>query len=177
MAGFLGGLITGLLCAVVGMYLTWLFGRDDRRKARELDAAQIRIAGLEEERNQWRLMERFTPRIAVMGTPRNTQFVSVTDVVKFRVVEMEYLTANGSAVASQSVDQAGRSVQIPIDENKVTEVQNQGCDPTDGSFSMAFRLHIEVDGTMKPCLLPVKVAVNSLHRLEPMPLGMQLSEE
>lgn len=175
MAGFFGGLITGLICTVVGMYLMWLSGKGDRRKARELADAQIRIAQLVEERIKWEALERFTPRIAVGGTPTNSQFITVSDSVTFRVAEMDYLTSNGVKVCSQVVDRAGTGVQIPIDESKVTEVQKQGCDPKDGSFSMSFRIHIEVDGVMKPCLLPVKVAVNSAHKLEPMTLGMQLA--
>jgi len=72
------------------------------------------------------------------------------------------------------INRTGTCVQVPIDESKVTEVQKQGCDPKDGSFSMSFRIHIEVDGMTKPCLLPVGVAVNSAVKLEPLPLGMQL---
>jgi hypothetical protein len=173
MAGFLGGLVTGLVCAVIGIYLMWLAGKDDRKKARELAEAQIRIARLEEEKSKWQLLERFTPRITVRGMPTNDQFITVSDSVSFRVIKMDYLTANGVKVASQAVDRAGMDVQIPIDEFKATEVQKQGCDPEDGSFSMSFGIHVEVDGMTKTCLLPVKVAMNSAVKLEPM-LGMQL---
>jgi hypothetical protein len=175
MAGFLGGLITGLMCTVIGVYLTWLSGKGDRKKAKELADAQARIAQLEEEKRRWEVLERFTPRITVRGTPLNGQCITVTDSVPFRVAEVDYLNADGVPVSSQAVDLAGTSVQIAIDEAKVTEVQKQGCDPEDGSFSMSFRINIEVDGMTKSCLLPVKVAVNSAVKLESMPpLGMQL---
>ncbi|HYG98543.1 MAG TPA: hypothetical protein VD837_05375 [Terriglobales bacterium] len=175
MAGFFGGLIIGLICTFAGVTLTWLSGKGDRKKARELADAQARISELEEEKSKSEVLERFTPRIVVGGTPPSSQFITVTDSATFRVAEMDYLTSQGLKVSSQLVDRTGTSVQISIDESKVTEVQQQGCDPRDGSFSMSFRIHIEVDGVMKSCLLPVKVAVNSSVKLEPMPLGMQLS--
>jgi hypothetical protein len=160
-AGFIGGLITGLICTIVGVYLTWFSGKSDRRNAAELIEAQARIAQLEEEKNKWKALERFTPRIAVGVTPSNNQYIRVTDSATFRVTEMDYLTTNGVKVTSHFVDQAGLDIKIPIDDLKVTEVQEQGCDSGDGSFSMLFRIHIEVDGMMKPCLLPVRVAMNS----------------
>jgi len=174
MAGFFGGLITGLFFTAIGVYLTWVSGKVDRKKAKELADAQARIAQLEDEKKRWQALEGFTPRIEVRGTPRNGQFITVTDSLPFRVAEMDYLAADAVTVASQLVDQTGTSVNVPIDESKVSEVQKQGCDPEDGSFSMSFRIHIEVDGVTKPCLLPVKVAVNSSVKLEPMPLGMPL---
>jgi hypothetical protein len=173
MAGFFGGLITGLICTLVGIYLTWLAGKDDRRKARQLADAQTRISQLETEKSRREALEQFMPRIAVVGTPPSSQSITVTDSGRFRVAEMDYMTAEGVKVATQLVDRTGTVVQIPIDESSVTEVQKRGCDPRDGSFSMSFRIHIEVDGGMKPCLLPVKVAVNSVHKLEPMLLGAQ----
>lgn len=135
---------------------------------------QLEKQELEQEKNKWQLLERFAPRIAMGGMPPNNQFIKVTDSATFRVAEMDYLTGNGVKVSGQVVDRAGQGVQIPIDESKVTEVQKQGCDPGDGSFSMSFRIHIEVDGMIKPFLLPVKVAVNSKLSLEPMPLGTLL---
>lgn len=74
--------------------LVWLLGKRDRTKARKLTEAQERIAQLEEEKNKWQLLERFTPRITVRGTQTNGQFITVTDSVSFRVIEMDYLTAN-----------------------------------------------------------------------------------
>jgi hypothetical protein len=178
MAEFIGGLITGLVCMFVGIYLTWLSGKSDRTKAKELADAKIRIAQLEEEKNKWQLLERFAPRITVRGTPASGQFITVTDSAPFRVSEMDYLTADGIKIASQPVGQTGTGVQIPINESKVTEVQKQGCDPGDGSFSMSFGIRIEVNGMTKTCLLPVKVAVNSAVKLDPMPpLGMQLQKK
>jgi hypothetical protein len=135
---------------------------------------QLEKKELEQEKNKWQLLERFTPRIVVGGMPPNNQFIKVTDSATFRVVEMDYLSANGLKVSGQVVDRAGQGVQIPIDESKVTEVQKLGCDPGDGSFSMSFRIHIEVDGMTKPFLLSVRVAVNSKLSLEPMPLGTML---
>ena len=176
MAGFFGGLIIGLICTLVGIYLTWRAGKGDRKKARELADVQTRIAQLENEKRKWEVLERFTPRIAVRGVPPTSQFITVTDSVPFRVVEMDYLTADCVTVTSQFVNRAGTRVQIPIDEFKVTEVQKQGCDPGDGSFSMSLRIRIEVDGFTKSCFLPLKVAVNSSVKLEPMPLGMQLTQ-
>ncbi len=172
MVAFTIGLITGLVCGAVAVYLAWLSGRDDRTKARLLSDAQAKAALLEQEAKKWKALEGFTPRITVAGAPPHNQFITVTDSAEFRVIEMEYLTATGLEMANQSVDRAGRSVQIPIDESKVTKVQEQGCDPNDGSFSMSFRIHIAVDGMTKPFLLPVKVALNSAVKLEPMPLGL-----
>ncbi len=173
MTGFISALITGLICMGIGAYLTWLWGKTDRKKARELTGAQIRIAQLEDEKNKLQILERFTPRIAVSGMPRNNQFISVTDSVTFRVIAMDYLTADGLKVTDQLVDRAGTGVQIPINESKVTEVQEQGCDATDGSFPMSFRIHIEVDGMAKAFLLPVRAAVNSAVKLKPLPLGTE----
>jgi hypothetical protein len=177
MAGFISGLITGLICTVIGVYLTWLAGKGDRREAKELADAQLRIAQLEDEKNSWQALEGFTPRIALGGAPPTNQFITVTDSNLFRVAEMDYLNANGVEVASQLVNRAGTGVQISIDDSKVSEVQKQGCDPGDGSFSMSFRIHIEVNGRTKRFLLPVKVAVNSAVKLESMPLGMQLPKK
>ncbi len=146
------------------------------KQAQRLEADNKRLQSenktLEQDKTKWQL-ERFTPRIAIGGAPPSNQFITVTDAETFRVVEMDYLTANGTKAASQVIDRTGKGVQIPIDESKVTEVQKQGCDP-DGSFSMSFRLHLEVDGMVKPFLLSVRVGVNSTVGLEPMPLGAPL---
>jgi hypothetical protein len=172
MAGFIGGLTVGLICTATGVYVTWLRGKSDRRKATELADAQAKIAQLEEEKRNWQVLERFAPRIAVAGAPPNNQFIMVTNSAPFRVVEIDYLTAEGIKVTGHSVDRTGRGIQVPIDESKVTEVQKQGCDPSDGSFPMSFRIHVEFDGMTKAFLLPVTVAVNSALKLEPMPLGI-----
>ena len=146
------------------------------KQAQRLEADNKRLQSenktLEQDKTKWQL-ERFTPRIAIGGAPPSNQFITVTDTATFRVVEMDYLTANGTKAATQVIDQTGKGVQIPIDESKVTEVQKQGCDP-DGSFSMSFRLYLEVDGMVKPFLLSVRVGVNSKLGLEPMPLGTPL---
>jgi hypothetical protein len=177
MAGFVGGLVAGLICGVGGAYLMWLSGKGDRTKARMLSDAQIRITQLEQEKIKWQLLERFAPRIALRGTPTSGQFITVSDSGPFRVVQMDYLNAGGVQIASDSVDRAGMSVQIPIDESKVTEIQRQDCSPEDGSFSMVFRIHVEVEGMTKTCVLPVKVAVNTAAKLEPRLLGMPRSKE
>lgn len=130
---------------------------------------------LEQLMSKWQLLERFTPRIAIGGTPPSNQFITVTDSATFRVVEMDYLSSTGAKVASQSVDRSGKGVQIPIDEANVTEIQKLGSEK-DGSFSMSFRINIEFDGTTKPFLLPVRVAVNPKLNLEPTPFGIPLKK-
>ncbi len=174
MAAFIFGLITGLSCGFIGIYLAWSSGKDDRAKARLLADARARITQLEEEAKQLKYLDGFIPRISVAGTPPNNQFIAVTDSTEFRINNVDYLTADGLEVATQLVDRSGRGIQIPIDESKVSEVQKHGCDPSDGSFSMSFRICIAVGEVTKPFLLPVKVAVNSDVRLEPMPLGLPL---
>lgn len=117
--------------------------------------AQKKIAELESERARRKFFLQFSPK-----THFHFGLLPVGNVLRleaaepFTVDSIPYLTGNDASVGSEEICKAGTSIQIPISDDYINNVQPVGPrhNHDDGSAPMQFRLVIRKDGMSKEIL-------------------------
>jgi hypothetical protein len=150
-------LLIAVIAALVGAAVSWALGSGDRKQARQalstqqaLLATQQRVAELEAERSQREALTSFVPRTRVFAHGTD-QFVRLEAAETFQVESMDYLNGTGAKFWSQSVDQTGISINIPLDQNRLTEIRNAGpwTNAWDHSAEASLRFDISKSGQPK----------------------------
>ena len=143
-------LTVGIAGALIGALVTYLLGAKDRRLARVAAEAQRKLAELEEDKRKWDSLERFSPKAFVVGEPPREQLIRLESEEEFEVTDVEYLTSKGVVVSRQSVRKAGKTIDVPVEDSRVLEIQMIGPrNSWDGSAHINFRIHLRVSGREK----------------------------
>ncbi|MBZ5574746.1 MAG: hypothetical protein LAO09_23060 [Acidobacteriia bacterium] len=146
MVNFLIAIVTTLLGAVLGAYVTWVLGKPDREQAKRALELQQRIAELES-------VDRFAPQMAIVNSPSDESMLNIESEEPFTVFALEYLNNDKSRLWTQSVKEKGSVIQIPIADAGLLEIIKYGpwLNTYDRSATIWFRVHVEKDGHKKIC--------------------------
>jgi hypothetical protein len=129
----------GAVGAVVGAAATYLFGAEDRKRARltldaqreaataqqEASQAQQKLVELEGYQRRLDTFDRFIPKVDLFFKS-GKQFVRLEAHEAFHVEVMDYLNATGAKMASRPVNQNEATIVIPIDEELLDAIRRVG---------------------------------------------------
>jgi hypothetical protein len=93
----------------------------------------------------------------VRGKSPEQQYLVLTADRNFRLSRIDYVSNQGKTVISENVDKAGRRVEVPINERKVSRVWYQFPRQDEAPTPFKFRCHLNLDGVATESVVPAVI--------------------